>query len=491
MIRPHSIRTKLTLWYAGILAASLLLFGGLFYASVAINLHQETDRALTLQAEGLAAEIRAFKEADPSATLGNWQPVPAFQAMVQRWADKTGALDSGRRLRVLTTAGAAVVVTKEFEELGLPRDEPELASAAKQWYKASDRFRTLEDPEEPFRLVTHPIFDGGRLIGFAQAGVSLRPMRASLSLLRLWLGSLLPLILLIATIAGFFLASRALGPVDRIIKEVEQISAEALERRVGIPKTGDELERLARTFDHMLERIERAFRRLRQFSAAASHELRTPLTVMKGELELALRRPRDAKEYEKILRIHLSALNDLVHVVEELLMLARSDAAKGAIEWRAIDLNAIAFSMTGLWGKVAKERGVELVVPQGNPVWVTGEQRLLERLVANLVDNALRLTPRGGSVTVRVEPWKEKAQLTVQDTGPGIPAEEVPKIFDRFFQPRSEDNPNGGSAGLGLGLCRWIAEAHQGRIEVSTALGRGTVFSVWFPLRTAAGATSV
>lgn len=484
MIRPRSIRTKLTLWYTGILAVSLLGFGALFYLSVAFNLRQETDRSLGLQAEAIVSEIKAFREAEQASDAGgpgNWHMSPLnsaagmvdrglFSNFVTRWAEKTGSIDRGRPIRLLSSSGSPLLSSSKFDTLW----------ARMPKFDSKKRFQTLELPEEPFRLTTHPMIEDGRVIGYVQTATSLKAQRASLRLLALWLGSLLPFILLVATIAGWFLAGRALNPVDRIITQVEEISADALEKRVDIPHTGDELERLARTFDHMLERIERAFRRLRQFSAAASHELRTPLTVMKGELEVALRRPRTSQEYETILRIHLDALNDLVHIVEELLTLARSEASKGAVEWKSLDLSELGQQVGELWHKVADGKGVKLEILQGKPVWVTGEKRLLERLVSNLIDNALRVTSAEGKVTVRVDRWKDKAQLMVQDTGSGIAAQDLPHIFDRFFQPRSaEDKP--GSTGLGLGLCRWIAEAHHGRIEVSSVVGRGTLFTVWLP----------
>ena len=498
MIRPRSIRTKLTLWYAGILALSLLGFGALFYLSVFFNLHREMDQGLRLQAEGVAGAIRAFREADQATgnfAPGNWQMSPPssaagfvdrglFQDLVGRWAEKTGTMESGRMVRLLDSAGRPIVASSDFQRLELSGQEPEWTKdSPKKKQAPRDFYKTLERPKEPFRLVSHPMVEAGRLQGFVQIGASLRPMRASLQLLLFWLSCFLPLILGVASLGGWFLASRALDPVDRIITQVEGISAEALERRVDIPITGDELERLARTFDQMLERIERAFRRLRQFSAAASHELRTPLTVMKGELELALRRPRTSDEYETVLRTHLSALNDLVRVVEELLMLARSEAVHAALEWRPLDLSDMVKTPSELWNKTARQKGVKLEINAPRPVWVTGEKRLLERLAANLVENAVRVTPPQGNVVVHVTQWKEYAQLAVQDTGPGISAEEMPQIFDKFFQPRLSEDWKSGSSGLGLGLCRWIAEAHRGRIEVSSTPGRGALFTLWLPLR--------
>ena len=246
-------------------------------------------------------------------------------------------------------------------------------------------------------------------------------------------------------------------------------------------QTGDELQRLGVTFNDMLARLESTFHRLRQFSAAASHELRTPLTVMRGELEVALRKPRDPEEYQRVLRTHLDTVNDMAHTVEELLTLARSESVDGAIEWRPVELSGLARQVSETWRKVAKPKSVTVDVPAKAPVWVRGEPRLLERIIANLLDNAVRHTPPKGRVTLRTERQGQEACLIVEDTGPGIDSDEMPQIFNRFFKPWSKTDGSK-STGLGLGLCRWIAEAHHGRIEVSSPPGRGATFVVWLPV---------
>ncbi|MGH2349844.1 MAG: sensor histidine kinase, partial [bacterium] len=314
---------------------------------------------------------------------------------------------------------------------------------------------------------------------FIQTAGSLKHVDDSLAGLRLWLLWLTPLTLLGTSAIGWFLATTALRPVGRMTRQAQRIGAERLEDRLDVPKTGDELERLAATFNDLLARLEHAFRRMRQFSAAASHELRTPLTAMKGELEVVLRKPRRPEEYRSVLHTHLQLVDEMAHLVAELLMLARSDAVKGAVEFRPVEIGALIRQVSDLWCRSAEAKGIRITIATPKRVWVRGEPRLLERVVANLLDNAIRHTPAGGRITVRSERHGEQACLIVQDTGPGIPAGELPHIFDRFFKPPAATN--GSSTGLGLGLCRWIVEAHAGRIDIISPPAQGATFTVWFP----------
>ena len=235
----------------------------------------------------------------------------------------------------------------------------------------------------------------------------------------------------------------------------------------------------------MLARLESAFKRLRQFSAAASHELRTPLTIIKGELEVALRKPRDPEEYRRVLATQLEAINEIISIVEQLLALAHSEEGERAVEWQKLNLGDLVRQVCHRWQKIIDDKKVHLKILQEKEVEVRGEKRLLERLVANLLDNAVKHTPGGGEVAFEIAEQNHSACLVVKDTGPGISREELPKIFDKFFSravlPGAQESASGG-VGLGLGLCRWIVEAHQGQIEVTSVEGQGAKFTVKLPL---------
>jgi heavy metal sensor kinase len=487
----ESIRVSLALWYVGVLALILGVFGGVLYTSVGAGLERYINKTLVLQAAGIASSLSSFWEAErasPGLGPGNWQAAPSdrlaqvvdagrLPELVARWAGKTKRLNAVHPIRLLDRAGRPLAETTGFARLGLPVTEAAIAQAK----QGQDLYETLALEHERVRLFTYPVVDGERVLYTVQVATSLSQADESRLGLRLWLLWLIPSTILITGTVGWFLASRALRPLGRMIRQAQEIGVQRLDDRLDVPRTGDELEQLGVTFNELLARLARAFRRLRQFSAAASHELRTPLTVMRGELEVTLRKPRDLEEYRRVLRTHLETVNDMTHTVSELLALARSEAIEEAIEWRPVNLHDLVQQAQDVWRPLAKKKSVRMEVPGREPVWVRGERVLLERLVSNLLDNAIRHTPANGLVTVRSECCGQEARLTVADTGSGIPPEELPQIFDRFFKRRVADD-QGPSTGLGLGLCRWIVEAHHGRIEVASQPERGAIFTVWLPL---------
>lgn len=482
----RSIRITLTLWYAGIFTLILAAFGWALHENVSSSLARDVDRALSQRADGIATAIHSYWEARRQGTApGNWESAPAgslreefrlgrFPALVKQWAQETDNLQSGRAATILDNQGRVIAVSSRYPMFSQTVIEQTLAAA-------QDRplvFHTVSQPEGRMRIVTRPMIDGGVTFGYIQVAASLAGADGSQARLRLWLWWLIPFTLLLIGTVGWFLTGKALEPVDAMVRKAQQISAQRLEERLIVPKTGDELERLAITVNDMLGRLERAFKRLRQFSAAASHELRTPLTVMKGELEVTLRRPRTAEEYRETLQTHLRTIDDMTHTVEELLMLARGEAVDATVEWKPVDMSALVRDGAKPFQTLASGKGVKIEIQTDGPAWVRGERRLLERIITNLLENALKHLDEHGIVQVSVERGNNQIRLRVKDNGPGIPPEELSQLFDRFFRPRPSAN---GGSGLGLGLCRWIAEVHRGRIEATSAEGQGATFTVWLP----------
>jgi heavy metal sensor kinase len=487
---PQSTRFILTLWYLAILAAILCAFGATLYGGISRRTLRDIDKGLVLSANGVSDAIFAFWKAEASG-IGSWLSSPSptllgevergrFLDLVSRWAERTGQLDTPSAIRLLDRDGRPLGASSSFQRLEMPLD-PGAINAARAGHML---FESLELPSGRIRLMTYPVLENGSVLYLIQAAGALDLIFASLERLRVSLLLLIPITLIITSSVGWFLAGIAMRPVGKIIAQAREIGIGQLHERVMVPSTGDELERLAVTFNDLLSRLQQGFRRMRQFSAAASHELRTPLTVMKGELEVTLRKPRDAKEYERVLRTHLDAIDEMSATVQELLTLARSEAVEGAVEWKQVDLSGLAERVSETWHALSEAKSIELRVETVGPVLVSGEPMLLERLLANLIDNALRHTPSGGCITVSAGQQGEQACLRVQDTGPGIADAELPHIFDRFFKPRASTETT--STGLGLGLCRWIAEAHHGRIEVAGPPGKGAVFTVWLPALSAA-----
>ena len=491
MIRLRAIRAQLTLWYVGLLAVILCLFGKLLYANVAASIASDVDNVLTSQADGVTEALFAFwggeweavrhgKRTDLAAPpMAHALDAGLLPDLMSRWAQQTSYLESPRPIRLMDLEGRVLEVSRSFAQPALPLTADTL-TAARQGRTVYETFRL---PDHRVRLMTRPVIEDNRTLYLVQVAANLHQADVSLERLRRWLLWLIPLTLVVTSSVGAFLAATALRPVGRMIKQARAISAAKLDARIEVPRTGDELERLATTFNDMLTRLERAFRQLRQFSAAASHELRTPLTIMKGELEVALRKPRGPDEYQRVLRTHLEALDEMTQIVEELLILARSDLGEGAVAWRPVELGSLAQQVRESLRRLADPKGITVEIPPHEPVWVRGEQRLLERLIMNLLDNAIRHTPIQGRVRVHLQPEGTLARLVVNDTGPGIPADILPRVFDQFFSYRAagrDDRPSG----FGLGLCRWIAEVHQGSMTAHSAPGEGATLTVSLPLAT-------
>jgi len=486
MIR--SIRFSLTLWYAAILIVILSLFGGVLYTNVRSNLTRDVDRLLVSEADGIRDALFSFGKAELEAKnpkgLSQDKLAAMFlgdiaggelPALVERWVEVTDELDTVRPVRIVSKKGEIWAFSPSLANWVIPISAQTLQSAGKTFYETysvADGHRV--------RIVTYPVLEKGRALFFVQVAISLLQTDASLERLRSWLLWLIPSTAVLASLIGWFLASLALRPVGKMIREARQMSESRLHQRIEVPRTGDELQKLGFTFNEMLDRFERGFKRLRQFSAAASHELRTPLTVMKGEIELVLRKPRTDTEYERVFRNQLHVVNDMTHVVEQLLAVAHAEDGELAVNWETLELGDLIRSVVRSHEPIALQKNVFLEVLAAAPVPIQGERSLLERLIANLLENAIRHTSSGGQVTLEAIQREGQSFLTVRDTGRGICAEELPKLFDKFFSPQhSSDGIS--STGIGLGLCRWIAEVHRGKIEVTSFPGQGAEFTVSFP----------
>jgi heavy metal sensor kinase len=329
--------------------------------------------------------------------------------------------------------------------------------------------------------LTYPVMKKGRVLYFIQAAILLHQADMSLERLRDWLLVLIPTTLALTSLIGWFLASLILKPIDKMIRQARTISESSLHERLDVPNTGDELTRLAVTFNQLLDRFEKGFKRLRQFSAAASHELRTPLTVIKGEMELALLKPRSEDEYRRVLQTQVNVVNDMVHVVEQLLAVAHAEDGDLAVNWESFDLRDLVRAASQTYTNQADAKAIMIAVHADVSVRIKGEKILLERLIANLLENALRHTPVGGRVTMELTLRASQAQLIVTDTGKGIAEEEMSKIFHKFFDKKRASGSSA-STGIGLGLCRWIAELHKGVIEAGNVSGAGARFTVTLPI---------
>ena len=455
----RSIRVRLTLWFVLLLAITLAIFCAALYLALRQNLNSSLNDSLDSRAEIVSGLVVDVNHVDVAELTVPGDPVEGEEFV--RVFDSSGNLvfdNSGEKFR--------------------PPDDPAAVGAALSGSKSR---RTLDLGPE-LRALTAPIRADGQVVGAVEVGLATDDVHSTLRTLLIIIAVTYPLALIIASGGGVFLASRALSPIDGLTRTARRISAEDLSQRLNMRLPDDEVGRLARTFDEMIARLDEAFRRQRQFTADASHELRTPLTAIKGQTEVALQKDREPEEYRSVLRNVNLEVDRMIRLVSSLLTLARADARQVPLAKESISLGGVIGDAADQVRPAADSKGVLIRVRNSTETRFTADQDLLLQLMLNLLDNAVKHTPSGRSIDVSWSTDNGSAKVEVSDEGPGIPSEHLPHIFDRFYRVDKARSRDGGGVGLGLSICRWIAQAHGGSIEAGNAPGRGAKFTVHLPI---------
>ena len=292
---------------------------------------------------------------------------------------------------------------------------------------------------------------------------------------------LIPFALIVSVIGGIFLAGRSLKPVDDIVKTAREIASGNLHRRIPEPKAQDEISNLVKTLNEMIEQIDRSFERMRQFSADVSHELKTPLTIIRGEIELALTSKKSVSALRKTLADILEEVVRLSNMIEDLLMLYKSETGQIKLDIKKVNIAKLLMELLEDMKILAEKNEVNLKVGRIEEVFVDGDEMKLKQLFLNLIDNAIKYNKKNGVVEINVENQGEFVNISVSDTGIGIPKEELNFIFEIFYRVDKARTRASGGVGLGLSIAKWIAQMHNGRIEVESELGQGSKFTVILP----------
>lgn len=464
--RFRTLRARLTLWYMTLLSITLLILGGTSYGLLLYSQAHDVDIALDGIARSLVKQGRDQSRFFPSEVESLFRRFFGLTPWSHYYEMRDPGGQHDPRLQ-LHNSGR------------LPLSE----LARKNAQAGRSTFETLDGLDDyPVRVLTRPVIDRGRLINVVQVGMSLESLYITRRHFLLIMAGVFPFALLFAGIGGWILAKRALAPVDQMTEAARRIGAERLSERLSESGIGDELDRLAKTLNAMLERLDDAFRQIRQFSADASHELQTPLTILKGELEVALRVPRGVQAYQEHLQSALEEVDRIAVLVDGLLLLSRVDAGVLRMDQKPVDLAQVALEVYEQAQILAVAQQVELDIDKMESCIIAGDRDRLQRLLLNLVDNAIKYTPSGGRVSMSLTNHRQ-ACLRVADSGIGISQEEQTQIFNRFYRSAEARALGKGGSGLGLCIAQSIAEAHGGHIEVASTIGQGSTFTVYLPVK--------
>ena len=460
-ITPKTIRVRLIAWYVFSLGCAHLLLASVLYQTVSTRLHHELDQRLLTYSTCLVELLPQHRQLNLAEVIGEMAELTA--------------LGPDLYVRVVDHSGHLI-----YEAADLP---PELAAklqAASQ--TAAGHPATLRlSGHGLWRMVRRDAQENGKPLYVGHVAIPLRGVHQALAKLLVILLLIVPAILLLSSVGAWLLLNRALTPLREAIQTAQVIQAKDFSQRLHVPKTGDEVQALAETFNEMIERLQRSFERMQQFISDASHELRTPLTVLKGEIELGLNTCPRAGHCE-ILEACSSEISRMSRLVETLLFLSNADVEKVALNLKPVHLDRLMEEMAEEAQILAEPKHIHVELINGAGAILHGDEMKLRRLLLNLSDNAVKYTPEGGQVVFRSQSEDGYAEIQVTDTGIGIEAQDLVRIFDRFYRVDKSRSRGEGGYGLGLAICKWIAEAHGGTIRVESSPGKGSTFSVRLPV---------
>jgi heavy metal sensor kinase len=461
--RVKHIRTRVTLWYVSALGVTLLLYS----IGISALLLWQLQRQLGVHAiEDIeTVEGLLFFSADGKVHLReDYHNHPESRLVQERF------------LEVWSASGEVLYRNDKLGTMSLGR--PPIPGEGRGGY--SERFARLEDGT-PIRLVSRRhVLDGHPLlIRLAYSEGSIWQRFGEL-LIAMLIG--LPVALVLAGLAGYLLASRALAPISEMAQRAEQINLERLNARLPV-ENDDELGHLAIVFNAMLARLEQSFEQLRRFTSDASHELRTPLAAMRSVGEVGLQKAGSREDYRDIIGSMLEEANRLTHLVESLLTLSRADAGQIQLQASVIPVMALMRDSAALLEVLMDEKKQHLILEGDEDARIAGDPLLLRQAFLNVLHNAIKYSPPGGTISVSVGVDKQGSVIaSVRDSGPGISPEHREKVFDRFYridQARARDS---GGAGLGLAIVKWVVQAHAGTIRLDSPADGGSIFCIKLPL---------
>jgi two-component system, OmpR family, sensor kinase len=464
----NSIRGRLTIWYAGFLILILIVLTSTSQWIVARALIADIDNDVTKRAEVVVQVANSNRDT----------PLPeALRDTVDRLTiDEPGSVPLF--IQIDTTRGQILARSRNLGGGQIPLDQvtiDKVLAGDTVWSQLGVGKELVEA-----RIMTKVLVVNGVAVGIVQLAESLGAVNALTGYLRLVMFAEGGVAAVLAGIIGYRFVRGGLAPINEVIRLAKEIEAHDLRRRLHLPHSPTEVQNLVETFNGMLERLNAAFDSQRRFVADASHELRTPLTAMRGNIDVLLMDESLTQDQRQSLQQLSGESARLSRLVSNLLLLARSDAIEPPVlKRRQVDLDILMLEIYRQTRFIGD--GVHIRLGHEDQISVLGDADELKQLFLNLADNAIKYTPKGGDVSLslfREDGW---AKVSVTDTGLGIPAEDLPHIFERFYRVDKSRSRDKGGTGLGLAIADWIAARHGGKITVESALGQGSTFTVWLP----------
>jgi heavy metal sensor kinase len=467
-VNTRSLSFRLVAWYAGLLVLVFLLLGAVMFAVVASDLQSSMRNDQMRRAQQIADTLLKGISHSDESTLAT--------SVEDLYAPET----NDRFIRI--TRGDGTVLFESHASRN-PRLASQVPPLSLRQLPASPSWREVPLPRGGSLVIGTVIHDSSNGTRYAvEVGARTAPIDAALARLLAALAIGLPLAVAIAVIGGFLLVHRSLVPMERIARKAEDITQHNLSERLPIERTGDELERLTLSLNRMISRLEEAVQGSKRLVADASHELRTPLTVMRGELESMAADPQTSRGTREMLASLLEEVERLAAVVDGLLALSRLDTGEASAAWVRFDLAELVATTADQMSLLAEDKSISVACDASQRVMVEGNRARLKQVVVNLLDNAIKYTPKGGTVHLKVASQDGRPMLEVSDTGIGIPPEAVPHVFERFYRVERSRSREQGGAGLGLSIVKSICAAHGAAVEVESIPDQGSRFCIRFPL---------
>jgi heavy metal sensor kinase len=456
----NTLAFRLTLWYAGIFTISSCVAFLLFYTLITSVIRERTDQELLSQASQFSTVL---------ATRG----LDAIEDFAVLEAQAAGVKKVFFRLLYPTGQAFASTNMAYWKNIGVR--EKAVGEVLRGRRQVFDTI-VLRDRKDEVRVL-YALLAPGIIL---QVGQSMENYSRFIDAFQGMFVTTMVLLIAVATGVGWFMARRAVSGVEAITRTAQNISGGSLKQRVPVKTAGDEIDQLAMTFNQMLDRIEKLVTEVKEMSDNIAHDLKSPITRIRGLAEVTLTTGKTPGDYENMTASTIEECDRLLDMINTMLLISKTESGVDKLAQDKMDLSEIARSACDLFGPMAEDNGVTLTCNTPHPSPLLGESRMIQRMLANLLDNAIKYTPSGGTVTVSVsENEKKDLVVTVRDTGIGISESDLPRIFDRFY--RCDQSRSKPGIGLGLSLARAIARAHQGEITVTSCLNQGSTFAITLP----------